>query len=412
MSNDKFEKLIVILMAVIAIAWCGWFILTQTTYLGPEDMQAAAATPKSTATPTPVPTPTPTPSPAPTPTATPDPLQTRAQEILNGMTLEEKVWQLFVATPEEVAGVSNVTVSKDGMKKGLEATPVGGLVYDSDNFVDADQVTAMTTGAQSLSSLGLFIACDEESGSTSPLAKILTSSISDDMIQYKDDGADKAYSNANTIATGMAALGFNVDFAPVADVYSDSANDTIGARCYSDDFSTAADLVASAVKGFADGKVIPVLTHFPGIGEANGKDLTLSTSLDDLRKNEFQPFVSGMNAGAGMVMVSSVTVSNVEDVPTCLSPKLVTDVLRNELKWNGVVITDELSGSAFKNITQGDAAVEAIQAGADMILAPEDLGAAGQAILTAVNNGDLSVDRINESVARILYLKLQEGIIQ
>jgi len=99
-------------------------------------------------------------------------------------------------------------------------------------------------------------------------------------------------------------------------------------------------------------------------------------------------------------------------VPACLSSKLVTDVLRNELKWNGVVITDELSGDAFKNITQGAAAVEAIQAGADMILSPEDLDEAGQAILTAVNNGDLSVDRINESVTRILYLKLQQGIIQ
>lgn len=414
MTNIKLEKLIVILLAVVAIGWSAWFIVTQTTTISDNDMQTAGwvATPQPTPTPTPASTPTPEePTSTPEPTPTPNPYEARAEEIMRGMSLEEKVWQLFISTPEEVAGVSPVTISGDIMEAELANYPVGGLLYDAQNFEDEEQIQNMLLGAQARSALGLFIACTEEGGENSLLLDFADGVTAEDALSYQYDGADTAYANAYYTANAMIWLGFNLDLAPVCDVYSNAENDIIGARAYSTDYNTAAELAAAAVRGFTDAGIITAVKHFPGIGDLSGDGLAVNKSLDELRENEFLPFVSAIDAGAGIVMVSTVTVPDVDNSPACLSYTWVTDILRGELGYTGVVSTTVMTDVALRDYSQGEAAVRAIQAGVDILLAPDNLAETGQAVLDAVDSGELAEDRINESVVRILELKLEYGII-
>ena len=188
-------------------------------------------------------------------------------ETLAGMTLHEKVCQMMFVTPEELTGEDGVTVAGDATRQALENYPVGGIVYFAKNLESQDQVKEMIDNSQKYSSIGLFVATDEEGGVVNRLMDTVGTTYIGSMYYYKDDGDETAYENAYTIANDMSALGFNLDFAPVADVWSNPDNTVIGERAYSDDYAQAAELVGNAVKGFNDGGVMCTLKHFPGHGD-------------------------------------------------------------------------------------------------------------------------------------------------
>ena len=338
-------------------------------------------------------------------------------ETLVGMTLHEKVCQMMFVTPEELTGEDGVTVAGDATRQALENYPVGGIVYFAKTLESQDQVKEMIDNSQKYSSIGLFVATDEEGGVVNRLMDTVGTTYIGSMYYYKDDGDETAYENAYTIANDMSALGFNLDFAPVADVWSNPDNTVIGERAYSDDYAQAAELVGNAVKGFNDGGVMCTLKHFPGHGDT-AEDSHYSSAYvhrtkEEIMADEMQPFRSGIEAGAEFVMVGHLIVPDIDEVPATLSYKIATGILRDELKFEGVAITDSFEmESIADNYSVDDAVVMSVKAGIDMILQPKDMASAVNSIEQAVADGELSEDRIDESVRRILTLKESRGLLK
>lgn len=342
---------------------------------------------------------------------------TKAEQILEGMTLTDKIYQMMFVRPEAITGVQTVTAAGEMTRTALLKYPVGGIVYSKPNMLSKDQIKTVIANTQSYAKVPLFIATDEEGGIVNRLMDSVGTTKIDSMYTYKDNGTKTAENNAEIIATDMHALGFNLDFAPVADVWSNEYNSVIGKRAYSDDFQEAAELVGAAVNGFHKGGVLCTLKHFPGHGDT-AEDTHTSTayvrrSKDKLEKNEFLPFKSGIEAGADLVMVGHLIVEDIDDTtPASLSEKIVTGILRNELKFDGLIMTDSLEMAAVSNrYTAGEAAVNAIKAGNDILLEPENLDEAVQGILEAVGKGEITEVQLNEHVLRILEVKEAAGIL-
>ena len=352
------------------------------------------------------------PTPAPTPTPTPGP----AERLLAEMTLHEKVCQLFVVQPSDLTGVATVTAAGETTRQALERYPVGGLLYDASNLVSLSQTHTMLANTQSYSKIPLILTCDEEGGRVNRLMHTIGTTYIGPMLDYKDQGAETAAANAKTIATDMRFCGFNMDLAPVADVWSNPDNTVIGDRAYSDDFEQAAQLVSAAVGGFHEGGVACTLKHFPGHGDTSADShygsVYVYKTLDELRDAEFLPFQAGIDAGADAVMMGHLILPDIDDQPALMSHKIVTEILREELDFHGVVITDSLKMQAMTDhYGSGEIAVSAVQAGVDLLLSPQNLDEAVSALTQAVESGAISQERLDESVLRVLRLKINRGII-
>jgi len=352
----------------------------------------------------------------PLPAATPAPTEDAAgaeevQKLVSKMSLSEKIYQMFLVSPEAVTKVSKVTAAGPATQKALQKYPVGGFLYSKSNLVSQEQTRTMLENVQEYANLPLLLACDEEGGRVSRLSAIGVTKL-EAMYTYRQQGRAKAVENAEILANDLKSCGFNTDFAPVADVWSNSVNTVIGNRAYSDDFQEAADLVAGAVEGFHTGRIACTLKHFPGHGDtaedSHEGPAYVTKTLAELRTQELLPFRSGIQAGADLVMVGHLIVSDVDEEPALFSKKLVTDLLREEMGFEGVILTDSLQMDAIADFYEsGETALRAVQAGVDMLLCPENLDEAAQALLEAVETGELSEERINASVTRILTLKHQ-----
>lgn len=343
-------------------------------------------------------------------------LDAKVQDLIAGMSLEEKVAQMFFVTPENLTGVDAATQAGETTRQALTQYPVGGLIYFSKNIYDEEQLTTMIRNSQSYSEIPLFIGVDEEGGSL--VARIANHPNFDvekfpDMAEIGATGdPSRAYEVGSTIASYLKDYGFNLDFAPDADVLTNPNNTAIGVRSFGSDPDMTAQMVEQAVKGFQDHQVSAVIKHFPGHGgtttDSHNGAAIVDRSLEELRIAEFLPFEAGIQAGVDMVMVGHLQVPQVisDDTPASLSSEMITDVLRNELGYDGIVITDSLSmGAITTYYTSADAAVKCIQAGGDMLLMPYSFMEAYQGVLDAVNSGEISEERINESVTRILKVK-------
>ncbi|MBQ8966256.1 glycoside hydrolase family 3 N-terminal domain-containing protein [Ruminococcus sp.] len=346
---------------------------------------------------------------------------TKAEKVLAEMTLHQKICQMFLVTPESLTGYGQVTQADSVLDKGLENYPVSGIILFDYNLVSKDQTRGfISTGQQynsKHSSVPLFFAVDEEGGTVARCAKKLGTTSFYNMYNYRYQGTQTAYNNAWTIANDIASLGFNLDFAPVADTWSNPNNTVIGWRAYSDNFSDAATLVASAVKGFNDGGVACTLKHWPGHGDtATDSHVGMACSyktMEQLEKQEFLAFESGIEAGADMVMVGHITMTNIDNTPASISPVMVNDELRGKLGYDGVVVTDALGMGAVANYyDSATLAVKCVQAGDDLLLMPADLPLAVKGLEDAVANGTISEERIDKSVMRILSLKEKRGILK
>lgn len=381
-------------------------------------LSACGTAPEEPALPSPdaegVATPAPTPTPEPTPT--PDPVLTRAEELLAGMSLREKLCQLMIVRPEVLTGESPVTAAGETTRLALEQYPVGGLIYSVDNLVTQEQTREMIENTQSYSKIPLIISADEEGGNVGRLMYKLGTTFIHSMYSYKDMGEDTAYQNALTIGTDMVSCLFNTDFAPVADVWTNPANTVIGDRAYSDEFGQASELVAAAVRGFTESGVICCVKHFPGHGDTSTDThegaAVVDKSLEELRSGEFLPFEAGIEAGVDMVMVGHITVTAVDDEPATISHEVITGLLREELGWDGVVVTDSLDMGALAGYEIGEVCVKYLEAGGDIMLGIPDLAAALTALETAVTEGRLTEQRIDESALRVLMLKLSHGVAE
>ena len=344
-----------------------------------------------------------------------------ADQILAGMTLHEKLCQLFCITPEQLTGVGTAIQAGETTRQALEEYPVGGLVYFAQNIDTPEQVPTMLQNTQSYAKIPLFLGVDEEGGTVSRVASNPNMGLENipamGQIGATED-TEQAYLVGDTIGNYLHNLGFNLDFAPVADVNSNPNNPVIGQRAFSDDALVASQMVAAAVKGFTDSGILCCLKHFPGHGDtATDSHLGYAQTdktLQEMEQLEFLPFVSGIDAGAPMVMVGHITAPNVTDdgLPASLSAELITGILRQQLGFTGVVTTDALNmGAITQSYSPGEAAVAAISAGVDLLLMPEDFQEALNGLTFAVEDGTISESRIDESVLRILRAKIDAGIL-
>lgn len=416
-SGGRIALVIVLLVVVAAAGGIAWWLLGS----GGPAPAAESTDPVTSAQPTPSPTPAPTPTPTPEPTPTPTPtVEERTAALAAEMTAEmsqyEKICQLIIVSPEDLTGVSTATQAGAATKAGLERYPICGILYRKPNMLSQSQLKQMLDNSQSYSKIPLILTCDEEGGRVTRLMSTVGTTCVGPMLDYEDQGPETAYDNAYTIGSDLASCGFNTDLAPVADVWTNPENTVIGDRAYSTDFNTAAELVAAAVEGFHDGGVGAVLKHFPGHGgtstDSHDGATYLYRTLDQLRQGELIPFQAGIEAGADAVMMGHLIVPDLDDQPAPLSYEIVTGLLREEMGFNGVVMTDAMEMSALtKYYTGGQAAVMAIQAGVDILLCPGDLDSTIAALEAAVEDGSISEERLDESVQRILTFKINRGLI-
>lgn len=350
-----------------------------------------------------------------------DPLVEQAAQLVSGMSLEDKVAQMFVITPEALTGYASVTAAGDTTNAAYENRPVGGLIYMADNLVSTEQTTEMLTNMQNIAmertGLPVFLSVDEEGGTVARVAKNEAFGVTD-VGNMSDIGAtgdlQKAYDAGASIGTYLKQLGFNVDYAPVADVLTNPDNTVIGTRSFGSDASVVADMVTKELEGLSSQGVFGVVKHFPGHGGTSGDShdgaVTLDKSLEELMQTELVPFQRAVENGVSFVMVGHISVPQVvgDNTPASLSQMMVSNVLREQLGYQGIVITDAMNmGAVTGSYTADQAAVMAVNAGVDMILAPSDYETAYNGLLQAVKDGTITEERINESVVRIVKVKLQ-----
>lgn len=321
------------------------------------------------------------------------------------MTLEQQVAQLFIVGNYE--GVDQNTY------------PVGGFIYFDSDLTSAEQTKNMLENAkensQAMVGITAFTAVDEEGGTVTRVAGNPAFELEDpgNMADLGSTG-DTALVKQTMEEMGfyLHQLGFNVDFAPVADVSTDISNSSTNKRSFSSDPQTAAEMVKAAVEGLHAGGVCAAAKHFPGLGytsvDSHEATTTTNRTLEEMYTSELIPFQSAIEANVEFIMVGHVTAPNVDSsgVPATMSSTLIDGVLREELGYDGIVVTDAMNMGAVVNLYgSGEAAVQAILAGADIILMPADFYSAYGAVLDAVNNGTISQERLQESLRRILTVK-------
>lgn len=346
----------------------------------------------------------------------------KLDEIVNAgievMPLEDKVAGLFVVTPESITGVSTAIQAGDGTRDALARYAVGGIVYFSKNIESEEQIRQMIDNTQLYTKYPLFVAVDEEGGSVSRVADAGIGTKVDTAQAIGQTGdVSNAYQAGNTIGEYLSNLGFNLDFAPVADLGMEGSS--LGSRTYGTEAQTSAPFVTSMMQGLKDRGVTACLKHFPGIGSSvqdthDGMALSERTA-EEFRANEFVVFQAGIDAGADMIMVGHLSAPALtgDNTPCSLSSAVVTDILRNELNFKGVIISDALNMSAITEYHESDeAAIMALRAGCDMLLMPEDFEKAYNGVLQAVQDGTISEERINDSLRRIYRIKYADKISQ
>ena len=326
------------------------------------------------------------------------------EEILQSMTLTEKIGQMMIV------GVHGTTINDD-IRFILNQYHYGGIIFFDRNMENKAQVKKLTDDLQSAANqkLPLFIAIDEEGGRVARMKHDLQVMPSQQEIGATGD-VRQAYDCAKATAQNLRQIGININFAPVADVGHDT-------RHFSTDSQTVTDFVSSAAQGYEDEKFFYTLKHFPGIGKSKidpHKDISeIDDDIETLSVEELPPFmkvINEQNNSHFMIMIGHLKYTAIDDKnPASISPAIITGILRDELHFQGVVITDDLEMGATKDYND-NIGVNAIKAGADIALVCHeytDQQKVYLSILEAVQRGEISEERINESVRRILKMKLQ-----
>ena len=377
----------------------------------PTDTPAAETTPAAAPSPTPTPEPTPT----------PDPIA----EAVAAMSTEQKVSQLLVA------GIEGTQLGQDAVQA-VQDYQVGGVILFGRNVESAWQLAELTNGLKDLNGdyTPLFLCVDQEGGRVDRMPPEVERTPSAWSVGQTLDTEGVGAAYGALLAEECAAFGFNMDFAPSLDIWSNPDNTVIGDRAFGNDWEWTAFFGMSAVESMEEqGGVIPVVKHFPGHGDTSVDSHValpvVDKSLEELWQSELVPFnmvlnqedYFGAQAGpsAPAVMVAHILLSQVDpDYPASLSHRVVTGLLREEMGFDGVVCTDDLTMGAVSNTYgMGEAAVLAVEAGCDLLLVchgADNLTAARDALLEAVDSGRISPERLDESVKRILSLKAEYGL--
>ena len=329
------------------------------------------------------------------------------------MSLDEKLCQLFIVDIGNADDELKINC-RDGSVWDLNDKPLGGYIYFTEDIKGVAGTCEFTQRLKKLGNIQPFIAVDEEGGAVSRIAS--SGAVSDYYIPsaktLAKGGREEVVKNYTYLAKTIFAMGFNMDFAPDADVDTNPENPIIGDRAFSSDPETAADMAAAAADALKNNGIIPVVKHFPGHGDTETDSHSGLAAVPHGRQRldtvELVPFKKAIENGVPVIMAGHLTVPALSqsDKPASLNKDIITGLLREELGFDGVVVTDAMNMEAVTDIYgDGDAAVAAIDAGVDIILMTPDIQTAFNALKTAVGDGRLTEKRINASVYRILSLK-------
>ncbi len=345
-----------------------------------------------------------------------------AQKLSDEMSLEQKVGQLFFVRIEWLANENTgVKVLSDSAASALRKYGVGGIVLFKENIDTPEQLSSLTKALQEASGIPLLISADEEGGKVLRVGSNPNFDVAE-IPSMEEIGATNDPENAadvgKTLAEYLLRYGINTDFAPVADLSSQRDGGVIGDRSFGNDPEITSDMLTAEITAMRESGLVTCAKHYPGHGATsddthNGYAAVYKT-WDELCAHELIPFKAAIKADTDMIMAAHISLPNVtkDDLPASLSFELITGKLREELGYDGVVITDALAMGAVKdNYTSGEAAVLAIKAGCDLLLIPDDLDEAYNAVLNAVKTGDIKQERLDESVLRILELKEKHGLL-
>lgn len=321
-----------------------------------------------------------------------------AKKYVSNMSEDEKIYQLLITTPESLTGVDAATMAGDATKAAIEAKPVAGIVYDAINFEDSAQTTELIKTTQSFAKTSMFIAVAEEGGESSPVSSKLGTTKFEAMSTYAAQGEQKVFDNATQMAKDLTKFGFNLNLAPIANLEGDNA--------YSTDAAMASPLVAQGVKGMQENGVISALKTFPVLKDSD-------KSAQDLKASEFLPFSAGIANNSGIIIAGDAVMTSIDaENPAFMSKNVIAELLIKELKFNGVVMTSDLSTDYITgNFETAQIVENALNAGVNIFFKPSDLDAYVEAIKNAVANGKVTQQQIDDSVAKIIALKYKYGIL-
>ena len=340
------------------------------------------------------------------------------EAMLMEMTLEEKVAQMFLATPEALTGASEaVTKADEALLEALDRIPVGGVLLMGCNLKNPEQVRALCAGLQAASrersGLPLFLCVDEEGGTVARISGNPAFGVEKIPAMSKVEDPETARALGQTMGAYLRDLGFNLDFAPVADVLTNPKNTVVKSRSFGSDPERVTELAGALAEGLLAEGVLPCWKHFPGHG-GTAEDSHEGFAVLHLDPEapeegpELRPFLAAAEAGAPLIMTGHIAVPELdpEGLPASLSPTLLALLRGPERDYEGLLVTDALGmGAITERFGPGEAAVLAVLAGNDLLLASDELEPAYEAVLNAVRDGTISEERIDESVRRILRTK-------
>ena len=335
----------------------------------------------------------------------------KVEETLNNMTLDEKIGQMIIIY------YSSETMDNT-LKKAIEDVKPGGFILFGDNMTTYDGTLKLIKDIKSLSKIPMFISIDEEGGNVQRLLKL--KGVNPTNIPYMQEVGNKddeelTYEVGKVIAEELKVFGINMDFSPVIDVMSNPNNKVIGKRS----FGSSADLVSKhgkiLAKSLSDNGVVPVYKHFPGHGNTSidsHSDLPIvDKTKEELMNLDLIPFVNAINNNAEVIMIGHLAIPKItnDNIPASLSKKLITDFLKNELNYKGLVITDALNmGALTKYYSDEEICGSAVSAGADLLLMPKSSRTCLKSVKDAIENKKISEEQINDSVRKILRLKFEK----
>ncbi len=342
-------------------------------------------------------------------------IEDQAMDLLSTLDTREKVGQLLFVDlwTEEGIPLRELT---DSLAEQLEDLNPGGFIFYGANLKNPEQIRNFTGSLTAVTRVPPFLAVDHEGGTVNRLddsGEIPATEIPAAATIGGTGEPDFAYRAGRVMGEELSCLGFNMNFAPVADVLS-SPDSMIGTRSFGSDPRLVAAMVREMVTGIQETGVSSVLKHFPGhggaVGDTHATAVYLDRGIEDLFSRELVPFAAGVEAGTDAIMVAHIILGNsaAGGTPATLSPDLLTGVIRERLGFGGLVITDSMHMKALSGAERP--AVDAILAGADMLLTPRDEYATRAQILAALEDGSLSIERIDESVLRIIRTKLKRGL--
>ena len=332
-----------------------------------------------------------------------DELLEKVNKKLNSMSLDEKIAQLFVIAWRDPN-------TYDDLYRLFRDKKLGGFILFRENMSTYDKTKTLISNLQVYSDIPLIISMDQEGGLVQRLKYLKDVKVTDIPYMYylgKTKDENLAYQVGKVMARELRTIGVNVVFSPDIDIYSNPKNTVIGKRSFGSDYLLVNKMAGSLAKGLEETGVIPTYKHFPGHGDTDVDshvDLPIiNKSYEELKALELQTFSYAVNNNAKIIMVGHIALPNItgDNTPASLSKVLITDILKKDLNYDGLVITDALNMKALTdNYTQEEIIVKAIEAGVDILLMPDDI----EKSLDYVKN-NISEERINESVKKILMFK-------